>query len=379
MLTRDRLLAVAGSAGLAPEVIEKDYALSWILWGLFRRTRLRESLVFKGGTCLRKCYIEDYRFSEDLDFTAVAEVDVESCLAEIAAACAEIAQTTNLDFEVERLSLRALENAGGETNLQGQIFYSGPRKSSHARIKLDISLNESLVAGAEPRELLHVYDDAAEVATVVPCYSLSEIFAEKMRALLQRNRARDLYDVWWLLGHRAHELDARATLEIFRAKASSKEIPFESLNELVSQEKFASLEDHWDAQIGHQLPSAPQLADVQHAIQLLLVDFITSGTAAPPVEAAALRRAVEGGLPTFAGRRSTIVRAARERRVLRLRYSGKWRHVDPYEFVFGKQGDEQLFGFEHEGGHVKRYRVHAIEGLEITARGFVPRYPVLIG
>lgn len=379
MLTRDRLLAVAGSAGVAPEVIEKDYALSWILWALFRRTSLRESLVFKGGTCLRKCYIEDYRFSEDLDFTAVAELDVESCLAEIAAACAEIAETTNLDFEVERLSLRALVNAGGETNLQGQIFYSGPRKSSHARIKLDISLNESLAAGAEPRELLHVYDDAAEVATVVPCYSLNEIFAEKMRALLQRNRARDLYDVWWLLGHRAHELDARATLEIFRAKASSKEIPFESLNELVSQEKFASLEDHWDAQIGHQLPSAPQLADVRHAIQLLLVDFITAGTAAPPVEAAALRRAVAGGVPTFAGRRSTIVRAARERRVLRLRYSGKWRHVDPYEFVFGKQGDEQLFGFEHEGRRLKRYRVHAIEGLEITAHGFVPRYPVLIG
>lgn len=96
MLTRDRLLAVAGSAGVAPEVIEKDYALSWILWALFRRTSLRESLVFKGGTCLRKCYIEDYRFSEDLDFTAVAELDVEICLAELAAACAEIAQTTNL-------------------------------------------------------------------------------------------------------------------------------------------------------------------------------------------------------------------------------------------------------------------------------------------
>lgn len=224
-----------------------------------------------------------------------------------------------------------------------------------------------------------MYDDAAEVATAVPCYSLNEIFAEKMRALLQRNRARDLYDVWWLLANRAMELDARTAMQLFREKASSKGIPFDSLNELVSREKFVSLEDHWDAQIGHQLPSAPPLANVQEAIQALLVDFITAGTAAPPLEAATLRRAASGGLPTFAGRRSTIVGAARERRVLQLRYSGKWRHVDPYEFVFGKQGDEQLFGFEHEAGHVKRFRVHAIQGLTITDQRFVPHYPVLIG
>lgn len=379
MLTRARLVAIAASAGVAPEVIEKDYALSWVLWGLFRRSSLRESLVFKGGTCLRKCYVGDYRFSEDLDFTAVAVVDEDACLTEVRLACEEVAQTTNLDFDVERLSVHTLVNAGGEANLQGQLFYSGPRQSSHARIKLDISLNESLVARAEERQLLHVYDDAPEVATAVPCYSLNEIFAEKMRALLQRNRARDLYDVWWLLANRANQLDAQIALDVFRTKAGSKGIPFESLNELVSQEKFVSLGDHWDAQIGHQLPAAPRLADVQDAIQTLLLDFITAGTAAAPAAAATLRRAASGGLPTFAGRRSTIVRAARERRVLQLEYSDRWRHVDPYEFVFGKQGDEQLFGFEHEAGHVKRFRVHAIQGLRITDQLFVPHYPVLIG
>jgi len=379
MLTRARLVAIAASAGMAPEVIEKDYALSWVLWGLYRSASLRESLVFKGGTCLRKCYVEDYRFSEDLDFTAVAEVDEDACLAELRLACEEIAQTTNLDFDVARLSLRAVENAGGETNLQGLLFYTGPRQSSHARIKLDISLNERLVAMAEERRLLHVYDDAAEVATAVPCYSLNEIFAEKMRALLQRNRARDLYDVWWLLANRANQLNARTAIDLFREKASSKDIPFESLNELVSQEKFVSLEDHWDAQIGHQLPAAAPLADVQDAIQALLVDFISAGSAAPPLEAERLRRAASGGVRTFARPRSMIVQAGRERRVLLLQYSGKWRHVDPYEFVFGKNGDEQLFGFEHEAGHVKRYRIHLIQGLRITDRRFTPRYPMLIG
>jgi len=117
MLTRARLVALAATAGVAPEVIEKDYALSWILWGLYRRSGLRESLVFKGGTCLRKCFVDDYRFSEDLDFTAVAAIDVDACLTEARLACEEIAETTNIDFDVERLSLRPVVNAGGETNL----------------------------------------------------------------------------------------------------------------------------------------------------------------------------------------------------------------------------------------------------------------------
>jgi predicted nucleotidyltransferase component of viral defense system len=38
---------------------------------IFSVSACRDSLVFKGGTCLRKCYFHDYRFSEDLDFTSV--------------------------------------------------------------------------------------------------------------------------------------------------------------------------------------------------------------------------------------------------------------------------------------------------------------------
>ena len=50
-------------------VIEKDYILGWLLAGIARHPALAESWIFKGGTCLRKCYYETFRFSEDLDFT----------------------------------------------------------------------------------------------------------------------------------------------------------------------------------------------------------------------------------------------------------------------------------------------------------------------
>ena len=52
-------------------VIEKDYVLGWLLAGIAHHPALAERWIFKGGTCLRKCYYETFRFSEDLDFTVI--------------------------------------------------------------------------------------------------------------------------------------------------------------------------------------------------------------------------------------------------------------------------------------------------------------------
>ncbi len=51
-------------------VIEQDYLLSWLLEAFSENSLLSDTLVFKGGTALKKCYFKNYRFSEDLDFTA---------------------------------------------------------------------------------------------------------------------------------------------------------------------------------------------------------------------------------------------------------------------------------------------------------------------
>ena len=69
MIDRAEILRVANTLGLEARVVEKDYVLGWVLHGIARDPLLGESWVFKGGTCLKKCYFETYRFSEDLDFT----------------------------------------------------------------------------------------------------------------------------------------------------------------------------------------------------------------------------------------------------------------------------------------------------------------------
>jgi Uncharacterized conserved protein len=69
VIPKAELHALRGEWSLSDEVIEKDYVLGWLLAGITADPVLRDQWVFKGGTALRKCYFETYRFSEDLDFT----------------------------------------------------------------------------------------------------------------------------------------------------------------------------------------------------------------------------------------------------------------------------------------------------------------------
>ena len=74
MIRDAEIRRLARVAGVEPRTMELDYALGWALRGIAGHPRLGQRLVFKGGTCLRKCYFPEYRFSVDLDFTATPVV-----------------------------------------------------------------------------------------------------------------------------------------------------------------------------------------------------------------------------------------------------------------------------------------------------------------
>ncbi len=69
LINKDQILLIANETGLRPNIVEKDYVLGWLLAAIHENPTYSNSWVFKGGTCLKKCYFETYRFSEDLDFT----------------------------------------------------------------------------------------------------------------------------------------------------------------------------------------------------------------------------------------------------------------------------------------------------------------------
>jgi predicted nucleotidyltransferase component of viral defense system len=91
---RNRLQEARKRLGIPWEVLERDYILSWILAGVSHVEALRETLIFKGGTALKKCYFGDYRFSEDLDFSGIGNVPtgeaMEAAIQEVCDAAARL-------------------------------------------------------------------------------------------------------------------------------------------------------------------------------------------------------------------------------------------------------------------------------------------------
>ena len=72
MISKAEILERSNLLSLQPTTIQKDYVIGWILRSISKHTELSK-WIFKGGTCLKKCYFETYRFSEDLDFTVPTE------------------------------------------------------------------------------------------------------------------------------------------------------------------------------------------------------------------------------------------------------------------------------------------------------------------
>jgi hypothetical protein len=144
---------------LSHAVIEKDYVLGWLLWGIGSDATLRDAWVFKGGTCLKKCYFETYRFSEDLDFTVlpgrpVAPKEVEPVLSGL---LERVAEASGLDFSVRPPTFRARP---GAMSTEGSVYYRGPLAAPMpARVKLDLTSDERVVRPPVLRTIAHPYPD----------------------------------------------------------------------------------------------------------------------------------------------------------------------------------------------------------------------------
>ncbi len=84
--------------------------------------------MFKGGTCLKKCYLETYRFSEDLDFSLLPDAAyTREGLAQILREIAE--RTTDLsgiDFPIEVVAVRERVDRQGRVTFEGKVGYRGP-------------------------------------------------------------------------------------------------------------------------------------------------------------------------------------------------------------------------------------------------------------
>ncbi len=232
MISKADILERAREWQLTPEVVEKDYVLGWLLAGIAQHPATKSNWVFKGGTCLKKCVLETYRFSEDLDFTLLpgaeySEAGVEAVLRELVA---QVTSLSGIRFPASGLSVRQRKDLTGRPTLEGRIEYSGPLVfPGSPKIRLDLTQHEPVLRLPQRRSVFHPYPDHLPGEFAVTTYAIGELVAEKTRALCERMRPRDLYDVVLLGAITRSDDDARALRTVASKSLRSKACRFQPL------------------------------------------------------------------------------------------------------------------------------------------------------
>jgi len=198
--------------------LEKEY-LQYIFLNAI--SKYGDSIVFKGGTCLRLCYGLE-RASEDLDFSTILGV---SKLKEIVNECMK--SFALLGIEHFSLSEKELEG-----NIRFEIKFKGPLYNGNLNSanNLKIDFNKKKVFFKNAKVVSQMFSD-------VPMFTLAilsekEILAEKIRAMANRKQARDLYDIWILI-NKGVEIDR----ELIKKKLKEEKVNIKKLS-LVSKESY---------------------------------------------------------------------------------------------------------------------------------------------
>jgi len=143
---------------------------------------LGRTWVFKGGTCLRKCYYETFRFSEDLDFTVMpGGPDEPDDLRQAFTQIAEwLREESGIELTVDATAFRRRQNKRGRPTTQGRIAYRGPNPQHMLpKVKLDITADEVLVGRPILRPIGHPYGDAPLPRGRVLCFDVWSFYAAR--------------------------------------------------------------------------------------------------------------------------------------------------------------------------------------------------------
>lgn len=397
MITKDEIQIIAAEKQLQPEIIEKDYVLGWILAGINNHSKTKDTWIFKGGTCLKKCYFETYRFSEDLDFTYkhAGYLPTESELIDVAKEISYwVYDNSGIEIPETGISFEIVPNKRGSHTVQGKLSYRGAlrpgvRVTSLPRIKIDLTLDEPLILSAVTREVEHQYTDKPAGGIKIATYACEEIFAEKIRALIQRLRPRDLYDVIHLYRRKELSPDVSILKAVLIKKCNVRNIAFPTMQTIVAHEGRKFLESEWETQLKHQLPVLPHFDDFLNELPEIF-DWIAGGGVRPSMPI--LNIASDGAVkkispqsintftaPTFSAANLEKIRfAAANHLVINLKYNGSYREIEPYSFAKSATGNILLYAVKCQSSKTRCYRLDRIEGIEVLTKTFDPRYEIEI-
>ena len=214
------------------------------------------------------------------------------------------------------------------------------------------------------REVFHPYTDRPEGGIWANCYAYEEAFGEKLRALGERTRPRDLYDVVNLYRHTDSRPTASVLLDVLRQKCAYKAVPMPTFQTLIPHR--SALEAMWSDMLSHQLPILPPLNDFWDALPEIFTWMMSGAPISQRAiiqhgagEVAVRTRVLPMNIPLRSRSDLEIIRfAAGNYLCVDLAYEGSVRRIEPYSLRQTAEGNYV------PGGHTQRFR-----GVQVLPRG----------
>jgi len=163
----NRLFKEHGGRRIPDQVIELDYCPAWFLVGLAGHP-LNSTLAFKGGTCLRRCYFGEYRFSEDLDFTLTAPIEFSAIRLGLQEIFSDLKVRSGISMAYKEADRNPHQNSHTFT-----LSYIGPF-AKQRDVKVDVTINERVILQLDPQDTEarvrvmkgHPFDESSEIFSV---------------------------------------------------------------------------------------------------------------------------------------------------------------------------------------------------------------------
>ena len=387
MISHNDIKNLVSEWGLREDIIEKDYVIGWILWGIGTDPDLGQKWAFKGGTSLKKCYVETWRFSEDLDFTVlprgpVKPDEIEPCIKRV---LGRVYEESGIDFSISPAKFKHNEKY---LYTEGSIYYRGPRNApTPSRIKLDISGSEKLACPTVLRKISHPYGDSLPEPAHVRCYAFQEVFAEKIRAMGERGRPRDLYDIVLLFRRRDLQSEPRLIKSALEKKCQLKNVPVPNLSSIENASNRDELTGEWENMLGHQLQVLPPFEQFWEDLPKIF-SWLEGKYISEKAEKIPAGKTIEKqedftwsppptiwkwgvGVPL-----ESIRFAAVNHLCVELGYRGDMRIIEPYSLRRTKDGNLILHAIKTATEESRSYRVDRIESIKVTTKTFQPRYAI---
>ncbi|MCX5782432.1 MAG: nucleotidyl transferase AbiEii/AbiGii toxin family protein [Elusimicrobia bacterium] len=211
---------------------EKDYFLAVVLKIIFESS-LKDKLVFKGGTAIHHCYLPQYRFSEDLDFTAIdPAVTVEEIKTVL----------ENTGYIIVKKEYRSKATIKLE-----RVQYQGPLGLPNF-LKVEIDCMQNVAIPPKKIEYKNVWGVQASVMVM----DINEICAEKVRACSGRARYRDFYDLFLIFNEFNPHWDK--VIELIKQKEIrepiSKASVFKNWDVAIQEKKEELAQIHYSKPVG---------------------------------------------------------------------------------------------------------------------------------